>query len=48
MVFLPLLGGLFLMFVRDGDEVGRQRVRLAALIFSLITFLISAARPRWR
>ena len=43
MVFLPLLGGLFLMFVRDGDEVGRQRVRLAALIFSLITFLISAA-----
>ncbi len=42
MVFLPLLGGLFLMSIRDEDEVGRQRARLAALIFSLITFLISA------
>ncbi len=32
-----------MMFIRDDDEVGRQRARLAALIFSLITFLVSAA-----
>ena len=43
MVFLPLVGGLVLMFVRDSDEAGRQRVRAASLAISLLTFLISAA-----
>ncbi len=43
MVFLPLLGGFALMLIQDSDEAGGQRVRAAALIFSLITFLISAA-----
>ncbi len=43
MVFLPLVGGLVLMFIRDSDEAGRQRVRAASLAISLLTFLISAA-----
>jgi NADH-quinone oxidoreductase subunit M len=41
MVFLPLVGGLFLFAVRDSDEMGRERVRMASLVFSILTFLIS-------
>jgi len=42
-VFLPCIGGLALLFVGDGDEAGRRRVRLLALAVSLATFALSLA-----
>ncbi len=43
MVFLPLAGGLALIFVGDSDEAGRRRVRLISMAVSLAAFFISAA-----
>jgi NADH-quinone oxidoreductase subunit M len=43
MVFLPLAGGLALIFVGDSDEAGRRRVRLLSMAVSLAAFFVSAA-----
>ena len=43
MVFLPLAGGLTLIFVGDSDEAGRRRVRLISMAVSLAAFFVSAA-----
>ncbi|MEK6710541.1 MAG: NADH-quinone oxidoreductase subunit M [Nitrospinota bacterium] len=42
-LFLPCVGGLVLLFVRDGDEAGKKRVRLVSLAFSLASFALSSA-----
>ena len=41
MVFLPLLGGLVLLFVRDADEAGQERARIISMVFALAAFVIS-------
>ena len=42
MIFLPLAGGLALVFVNDASEEGRRRVRLISMAFVLAAFAISA------
>ena len=39
--FLPLVGAIFIMFVRGSDEVVARNARMTALWTSLITFAIS-------
>ncbi len=43
MIFLPLAGGLLLLFVGDADEAGRGRVRAISMAFSLAALVVSAA-----
>ncbi|MDP6883080.1 MAG: NADH-quinone oxidoreductase subunit M, partial [Rhodospirillales bacterium] len=43
MIFLPLAGGLLLLFVGDADEAGRGRVCAISMAFSLAALVVSAA-----
>ena len=43
MIFLPLAGGLLLLFVGDADEAGRGRVRAISMAFALAALAVSAA-----
>ena len=39
--FLPLVGALILLFIRDEGEAARRNVRMIALITTVITFVVS-------
>ena len=39
--FLPLVGVLLILFVRDDTEAGRNNIRAIALWTTIITFLVS-------
>jgi len=39
--FLPLLGVLFILFVKGDDETARRNIRWAALWTTVVTFILS-------
>ncbi|PLP60475.1 NADH-quinone oxidoreductase subunit M [Mesorhizobium loti] len=43
--FLPLVGALLILFIRDDSDAGRRNVRAIALWTTIITFLVSL--PLW-
>ena len=43
--FLPLVGALLILFIRDDSDAGRRNVRAIALWTTIVTFLVSL--PIW-
>ncbi len=41
--FLPLVGALFILFIRDDSEVSKRNIRNVALITTVATFVLSLA-----
>ncbi len=39
--FLPLVGVLLILFIRDEGEAARKNIRLIALFTTVITFIVS-------